>query len=251
MMPREMTPLYIPNSGFHPPKIDGLLPHFLVLHRMMRKTLAPRIGYSDAIPTYERNLLDTLMKPVRFNVFEYIMDEIWNIATNLLRSCGFAPYIQHMIKVVTMEKFYKDSKHEPLRPVVPKDPRTHRASSLAPVAPRTTRSDGASSVSSTNSGFLKMLRDIFVMCQCMNQRMDIMEQRLQIMRHNQEIIHSQWDEPLLEFPDVHVFPPIPDPYASLTPVELVPLALALLVFLTTTMMRRRPTTTRRWRMMSS
>jgi hypothetical protein len=43
---------------------------------MMRKTLAPRIGYSEAIPAYERNLLDSLMKPMRFDVFEYIVDEI-------------------------------------------------------------------------------------------------------------------------------------------------------------------------------
>jgi hypothetical protein len=40
------------------------------------------------------------------------------------------------------------------------------------------------------------------------------------VRHNQEIIHSQPDEPLLEFPDIPVFPSIPDPYASLTPTEL-------------------------------
>jgi hypothetical protein len=93
MMPREMIPLYTPDSGFQPPKIDGLLPHFLVLHRMMRKTLAPRIGYLKVIPAYERNLLDALMKLVHFDVFEYIVDEIWNIATNPLRSCGFAPYI--------------------------------------------------------------------------------------------------------------------------------------------------------------
>jgi hypothetical protein len=33
--------------------VDGLLPHFLVLHRMMRKTLAPMIGHSEAIPTYD------------------------------------------------------------------------------------------------------------------------------------------------------------------------------------------------------
>jgi hypothetical protein len=46
---------------------------------MMRRTLAPRIGYSKTIPAYERNLLDALMKPVRFDVFEYIVDEIWNI----------------------------------------------------------------------------------------------------------------------------------------------------------------------------
>jgi hypothetical protein len=32
--------------------------------------------------------------------------------------------------------------------------------------------------------------------------------------------HSQQEEPLLEFPDIPVFPPVPDPYASLTPAEL-------------------------------
>jgi hypothetical protein len=60
---------------------------------MIRKTLALRIGYSEVIPADERNLLDALMKPVRLDVFEYIVDEIWNIATNPLRSCGFALYI--------------------------------------------------------------------------------------------------------------------------------------------------------------
>jgi hypothetical protein len=93
MMSREMTPMYIQDSGFHPPKVEGLFPNFLVLHRMMRKTLAPRIGYSEAIPSYERNLLDALMKLMRFDVFEYIVDKKWNIATNPLKSCGFAPYI--------------------------------------------------------------------------------------------------------------------------------------------------------------
>jgi hypothetical protein len=47
-----------------------------------------------------------------------------------------------------------------------------------------------------------------------------MEQSLQIMRHNQKIIHSQRDEPLLEFPYVPIFPLVPDPYTSLTPAEL-------------------------------
>jgi hypothetical protein len=76
MMPREMTLMYIQDDGFQPPKVEGLLPNFLVLHRMMRRTLVLRIGYSDAIPAYERNLLDALLKPVRFDVFEYIVDEI-------------------------------------------------------------------------------------------------------------------------------------------------------------------------------
>jgi hypothetical protein len=67
---------------------------------MRRRTLALRIVYSEAIPVYERNLLDALMKPVRFDIFEYIVDEIWNIATNPLRSCDFAPYIQFMVESV-------------------------------------------------------------------------------------------------------------------------------------------------------
>jgi hypothetical protein len=37
---------------------------------------------------------------------------------------------------------------------------------------------------------------------------------------NQEIIHSQRDEPFLEFPNVLVFPSVPDPYALLTLAEL-------------------------------
>jgi hypothetical protein len=183
MMLREMIAMYIPNNDFHAPKIDGLLPHFLVLHRMMRKTLAMMIGYSEAILAYDQNLLDVLMKQERFDVFEYIMDEIWNIDTNPLRSCGFAPYVQYMIEVVSHEKFYKDVRHEPLRPTVPKDPRAHCAntSTLGDASSHTTRSGGASSASISKTSILKMFRVIFAMCRCTDQRMDVMEQCLQIV----------------------------------------------------------------------
>jgi hypothetical protein len=195
---------------------------------MMMKTLAPRIGYSEAIPAYERNLLDALMKLVHFDVFEYIIDEIWNIATNPARSCGFGPYIQYMIEVVAHEKFYNDVKHASLHPTMPKDPRTHRSSSSAPVvAPaHTTRNGGASSSSSQSSKMLKMFRGIFAMCHRTDQRLDVIEQCMEIVRRNQEIIHSQPDEPLLEFPDVPVYPPIVVPYASLTPAELAAFGLS-------------------------
>jgi hypothetical protein len=54
-----------------------------------------------------------------------------------------------------------------------------------------------------------------------SQLIDVMEQCLQIVWCNQEISHSQQDEPLLEFPNVPVYPPpVPDPYASLIPAEL-------------------------------
>jgi hypothetical protein len=114
--------------------------------------------------------------------------------------------------------------YDSLHPAVPKDPRAHHASSsivVVAAAPScTTRSGGASSTRSANSNILKMLRGIFATCRHMDQRLDMMDQCLHIVRRNQEIIHNQRDEPLLEFPDVLVFLPIPDPYASLTPAEL-------------------------------
>jgi hypothetical protein len=84
MSTREMAPLCVPDSDFRAPKIDGILPHFAILYRMMRQMLAPRIGDSDAIPAYEMKLLVTIMKNEHFDVFDYIVDEIWNIAINPL-----------------------------------------------------------------------------------------------------------------------------------------------------------------------
>jgi hypothetical protein len=118
------------------------------------------------------------------------------------------------------EKFYEDMCHDSLRPAVPKDLRASRAGSSAAPPSSTTRSGGAPSAPATNSGILKMLWSIFATCWCTDQRMVVMDQCLQIVWHNQEIIYSQWDEPLQEFPDVPVFPPVPNPYGSLTPAEL-------------------------------
>jgi hypothetical protein len=183
MMPREMTPMYVQDGGFQPLKVEELLTHLLVVHQMM-KTLPPRIGYSVVIPAYERNLLDALMKVVCFDVFEYIVDEIWNISTNPLRSYGFAPHIQFMIESVVQEKFYKNVCHDSLRPAVPKGPRASRAgSSTAPAAApsRTTRSGGAPSAPAPNSGILKMLWGIFATCQRIDQRLDVIDQLHQIV----------------------------------------------------------------------
>jgi hypothetical protein len=43
---------------------------------------------------------------------------------------------------------------------------------------------------------------------------------MQIVHRNQEIIYSQRDEPLQEFPDVPIFPPVPNPYGLLTTTKL-------------------------------
>jgi hypothetical protein len=156
MTTRSMAPLYVPDSGFHPPHIDGLLPHFAIVHRLLRQTLALRIGDSNTIPAYERNLLEAIMKNEHFDAFDYIVDEIWNIAINPIQSCGFAPFIMCMIKMVAHERFYKDVAHEPVHPALAKVPIHSHTSPPPDAAPRCSTHSGGASSSSTNSSFLKM-----------------------------------------------------------------------------------------------
>jgi hypothetical protein len=72
-----------------------------------------------------------------------------------------------------------------------------------------------------------MFQGIFAMCHRTDQHMEVMEQHIQIVRRNQEIMHSQQDEPLLEFLDMPVYPPVLDRYASLTPAELAAFGISL------------------------
>jgi hypothetical protein len=106
-----------------------------------------------------------------------------------------------MIESVAQEKFYKDVCHGSLHPAVPKDLRASRAAPAATPS-RTTCNGSAPSTAAPNSGILKMPRGIFTTCRRIDQRLDVMYQCLQIVWHNQEIIHSQRDEPLQEFPDL-------------------------------------------------
>jgi hypothetical protein len=46
---REMTPMYHLDIEFRAPKTEGILPHFVILHRMRRGMLPSTIGNSDAI----------------------------------------------------------------------------------------------------------------------------------------------------------------------------------------------------------
>jgi hypothetical protein len=41
-------------------KVEAFKPFFLVLHRLIWKTLAPREGDSSRVPQYERNILQTI-----------------------------------------------------------------------------------------------------------------------------------------------------------------------------------------------
>jgi hypothetical protein len=50
-----------------------------------------------------------------FSVFDFIWEEIKSILESPLKSCGYAPYIMHMIERVSGRTFGYDKEHQPLR----------------------------------------------------------------------------------------------------------------------------------------
>jgi hypothetical protein len=73
-------------------KVEGFKP-FFVLHRLLRKTLSLREGDSSRVPQYERNILHAISEEERFNVFDFIFQEILSVVVSNNRSCAYAPYI--------------------------------------------------------------------------------------------------------------------------------------------------------------
>jgi hypothetical protein len=68
--------------------------------------MTPREGNSSNIPSYNRNLLVTMTpRPheFEFSVFYFIWGGgIKAISESSLKSCGYAPYIMHIIERVTV-----------------------------------------------------------------------------------------------------------------------------------------------------
>jgi hypothetical protein len=56
-------------------KVEGFNPFFMLL-RLLQKALSPREGDSSRVPQYERNILHAISEKERFNVFDFIFQEI-------------------------------------------------------------------------------------------------------------------------------------------------------------------------------
>jgi hypothetical protein len=97
-------------------KLEGFKPFFLVLHRILQNTLSPREGDSSSVPQYERNILHAISEEGRFNVLDFIFQEIWNVVVSNNRLCDYAPYIMKMIEKVSKKTFVKNVEHTKLRP---------------------------------------------------------------------------------------------------------------------------------------
>jgi hypothetical protein len=78
--------------------------------------LSPREGDSSRVPQYARNILHAISEEERFNVFDFIFQEIWNVVVSNNRSCAYAPYIMKMVENVSRKTFVKNIEHTKLWP---------------------------------------------------------------------------------------------------------------------------------------
>jgi hypothetical protein len=95
-----------------------MLPLYAYINQLFRRTLTPRERDGIKILTYNKNILASMAPNTNgfeFSVFDFIREEIKAISKNHLKSCGYAPYIMHMIERVTGHTFDYDKEHHPLR----------------------------------------------------------------------------------------------------------------------------------------
>jgi hypothetical protein len=95
-----------------------MLSFFAYLNRLFRKTMTPREGDGLKISAYNKNIIAAMTPNTNgfeFSVFYFIWEEIKTISENPLKSCGYAPYIMHLIERVIGRTFGHDKEHHPLR----------------------------------------------------------------------------------------------------------------------------------------
>jgi hypothetical protein len=95
----------------------NMLPFYAYINQLFRRTMTPREGDGTKILAYNKNILaamDPNANEFEFSIFDFIWEEIKAIPENPLKSCGYAPYIMHMIERVTARTFYCEKEHHPL-----------------------------------------------------------------------------------------------------------------------------------------
>jgi hypothetical protein len=89
---------------------------FIVLHRLLWKTLSPREGDSSRVPQYERIILHAISEEEMFKIFDFSFQKIWNVAVSNNWSCAYALYIMKIIEKVSKKTFVKNIEHIKLWP---------------------------------------------------------------------------------------------------------------------------------------
>jgi hypothetical protein len=94
-----------------------MLPFYAYLNWLFRRIMTPREGDGTKILTYNKNILATMAPNINgfeFSVFDFIWVELKSILESPLKSCGYAPYLMHMIEKVTAQTFFCEKEHHPL-----------------------------------------------------------------------------------------------------------------------------------------
>jgi hypothetical protein len=94
-----------------------MLPFYAYLNRFFRRTVTPRDGDGTKIPSYNKNILAAMAPNANgfeFSIFYFIWEEINAISENSLKSCEYATYLMHMMRV-TAHTFFCEKEHHPLR----------------------------------------------------------------------------------------------------------------------------------------
>jgi hypothetical protein len=111
----DMPSMY-ETSNFQARTITNFKSELIVLHQVIRKTLAPREDDSSRVPQFENKFLKAITKKTKFNAFDFILQEMWDMAISNTHSCAYASYIMALIEAVSKRTFVKDVEHIPLHP---------------------------------------------------------------------------------------------------------------------------------------
>jgi hypothetical protein len=173
--------------------------------------LSPREGDSSRVPQYERNIIHAISEEEMFNVFNFIFQEIYNVAVSNNWSCAYAPYIMKMIEKVSKKTFVKNVEHTKLQPN--KQFNSIKLEARTQIPPP----DSSSNYWGSGPSLLKMLRGIFTACKASKK---VIIRRQEVILRNQHIIHHKLEitEPLHEFDETEA--ELVDPYRSITVKEL-------------------------------
>jgi hypothetical protein len=112
---RKIKFIYLSSKQENFGETTDMLPFYAYLNRLFRRAVTPRKGDWTKIPANNKNILATMAPNANgfeFSVFDFMWEEIMAIS---LKSCGYAPYIMHIIERVTARTFFYEKEHHPLR----------------------------------------------------------------------------------------------------------------------------------------
>jgi hypothetical protein len=95
-----------------------MLTFYAYLNQLFRRTVTHRKGDGTKILAYNKNILAAIAHNANgfeFSVFYFIWKEIKVISENPLKSCGYAPYLMHMIERATTRIFFCKKEHHSLQ----------------------------------------------------------------------------------------------------------------------------------------